>query len=54
MSDLPWYMSLFNVDLLKKNMEQYEHEAKDAGMTLAEYLESKRLMDIPLDKEDTK
>lgn len=39
MSDLPWYMNLFNMELLEQKKKQWKEEAKAKGMSLHEYLE---------------
>ena len=38
MSELPWYMAIFNPELLEQVKRKWEEEAKEKNMTLEEYL----------------
>ena len=38
MNELPWYMAIFNPDLLEQMKRKWEEEAKEKNMTLEEYL----------------
>lgn len=38
MSEYPWYMNLFNMDLIEQKNKEWEKEADKKGMTLDEYL----------------
>lgn len=38
-NNLPWYMALFNEDLIEEKMKELEQKAKEQGMTIDEYCE---------------
>lgn len=40
MNEYPWYMSLFNADLIEQKNKQWQKEAEEKGMTLEAYLDS--------------
>ena len=42
MNDLPWFYSLFNMELLKQKAEELTKEAEELGMTLEKYLQYKK------------
>ena len=41
MNELPWYMAIFNPDLLEQMKRKWEEEAKEKNMTLEEYLKAR-------------
>jgi len=51
--DNPWYMALFNTELLEQKKNQWEKEAKENGMSLLEYLDTK-IIKLDEQKEETK
>lgn len=51
MCDYPWYMQLFNTELLDQKKKQWEIEAQAKGMSLPEYLKMFETQIIPEDKE---
>ena len=38
MNEIPWYLSLFDAELLKQRIEELTKKAEKYGITLEEYL----------------
>lgn len=51
MSDYPWYMQLFNMELFEQKKKQWEEEAKAKGMSLDEYIDNLAIKFEEGDKE---
>ena len=37
-NNFPWYMQIFNTELLNQVRREWEKEAKERGLTLEEYI----------------
>ena len=51
MSEMPWFYSIFNTDLLKQKAEELTKEAVKNGMNLEEYLQYKRNLEMGIKKD---
>ena len=51
MSEMPWFYSIFNTDLLKQKAEELTKEAEKKGMNLEEYLQYKRNLEMGIKKD---